>query len=233
MTRYEGYETNGWTTVDRYLCTGWMNMDFTIETAPRPDDPKMIDWFVTVNRCTDTTCFTWFECSRKAIDLVNYGIPTDYPFDIGEGPLHYGYADDNPRHPNIPRIPKWPDLKGERKLPNGNTLRTFKTDFNKAFYLGCCSDTCSQSFGGDDVMCNTFTLNGTVNPDDLPDPLSYNGVPTTSPIWISVDKVAAHALLEALKQFGPGGRTDKPKFPKCCRGGSAGSGVADGGSPNG
>ena len=201
MTRYEGYETNGWTTVDKYLCTGWMNMDFTIETAPRPDDPKMIDWFVTVDRCTDTTCYTWFKCSRKAIDLVNYGIPGNHGEYTPYYPLAYGHADDDPRHPNIPRIPKWPAPQGDRKLPNGNTLRTFKTDFKKAFYLGCCSDACSQSYGGDDVICNTFTLNGTVNPDDLPDPLTYNGVDPASFGWIQVDKVAAHAYLEAMKQL--------------------------------
>lgn len=231
MTRYEGVPNNDWSTVNDKLCTGWMTLYFDIETAPRPDNPKLTDWFIKITRITDTTCYPWFDCSRKTINLINYGTNTNYSADSFGGMMQMGWADDDPRHPNIPVIPKWPAPNGKRKLPNGNTLSTFKGDFSKAFYLGCCSDGCDQVFG-QNAMTESFTLNGTVNADDLPDPLSYNGVPPSSHIWIEVDKVAAHAYLEAMRQFGQGG-SNPPKFPECCRGGGSGAGAGSAGNSNG
>ena len=219
MTRYEGFEAGGFSTVNRFTCMGYFWLLLDIQITANPSDPKLKDWSAKACQYTETACWDGVQCrlGKKAADKYNYN-----SLEVGGAVPAF----DTPERPNFPASPvDFPAIS-----PDGRG----SVEYFKLFFLGCCA---GKEGGCDEPTFRTtkknlkkkcHTISGTVNPDRLVDPLVYfSTIGPTHPLYVKIDKVGAHAVLEALKNFGPGGKTP-PKFEKCCQSGSSAGGASGG-----
>jgi hypothetical protein len=206
MTNYEVELADFFTRPNRHWCKGYLWSTIEMEIKDNPSNPKLKDWSAIICHLTKTVCVVGASCRRgKAFThYENFGI-----FGMG-----IATEDERTDGTGIPAGPVtgWPAIG-----PNGRG----KGEFNKLINLGCCSDGCNQDFSGgfvDNTQCHS--MYGTVNPDDLPDPLvAYYGINPDSPAYFPMNKVGAHVYLEMLRLFGPNGTRAKPQFTPCCKDG--------------
>lgn len=218
MTSYEVELADFFTRPNRHWCKGMMWSDIEIEIRDNPSNPKLKDWTAIMCNQLKTVCVEGVTCRRgeyftyfENFKLFGMGVSTEGPRTDGTG---------------VPEGPLgWPSIGRDGRG---------SAEYAKCVNLGCCSEGCEQHFGNgfiDKTECHSMT--GTVNPDDLPDPMvAYHGIRPGDVTYFEIDKVGAHVYLEMIKMFGPNGTRAKPNFVPCCTDGEV-PGTNSGGGSNG
>ena len=201
-----------WSTTNNGACVGLFAMTLAITLQELPTE---YFYEAVVTQTTVTTCFTKKVKCKHGQSLV-HTMNGDPRSPLGKRANRSGnfilIANGRPYGPKKIWLP-WPQLLGPDGEYGGWPSMTgsngaYQGKFNYTFFLGCCK----SSGCGDKTEAKSFNLNGTISKSTIGNSID----PVFPPFNDPRERAADIAYVRLLQEFGPTGKTAKPKFPRCC-----------------